>query len=104
MKKILLIGLLSFSFLAFAQKKELRKAAKLLDQNFYNEALDALSQIESMIDGTDQKYQAQYSYLKGWALKEDSKLNGSVVSFPHPWKNKIGIKSNTKYFNRILIH
>ena len=80
MKKILLIGLLSFSFLAFAQKKELRKAAKLLDQNFYNEALDALSQIESMIDGTDQKYQAQYYYLKGWALKEDSKLNGSVVS------------------------
>ena len=80
MKKILLIGLLSFSFLSFAQKKELRKAAKLLDQSFYAEALNALNQIESMIDGTDQKYQAQYYYLKGWALKEDSKLNGSVVS------------------------
>ena len=80
MKKILLIGLLSFSFLSFAQKKELRKASKLLDQSFYNEALDALIQIESIIDGTDQKYQAQYYYLKGWALKEDSKLKESVVS------------------------
>ena len=62
MKKILLISLISFSFLSFAQKKELRQTAKLLDQNFYNEALDVLSQIESMIDGTDQKYQAQYYY------------------------------------------
>ncbi|MGY8945998.1 MAG: tetratricopeptide repeat protein [Flavobacteriales bacterium] len=80
MKKILLIGLISFSFLSFAQKKELRQTAKLLDQNFYNEALDVLSQIESMIDGTDQKYQAQYYYLKGWALKGDSKYNESVFS------------------------
>ena len=80
MKKILLIGLLSFSFLSFAQKKELRKAAKLLDQSFYVEALNALSQIESLIDGTDQKYQAQYYYLNGWALKEDSKTYESVAS------------------------
>ena len=45
MKKILLIALLSFSFLSFAQKKELRQTQKLLDQSFYNEALDVLSQI-----------------------------------------------------------
>ena len=80
MKKILLIGLLSFSFLSFAQKKELRKAAKLLDQSFYVEALNALSQIESLIDGTDQKYQAQYYYLNGWALKEDSKTYESRIN------------------------
>ena len=80
MKKILLIGLLSFSFLSFAQKKELRKAAKLLDQSFYAEALNALNQIESLIDGTDQKYQAQYYYLNGWALKEDSKPYKSIAS------------------------
>ncbi|KRO89078.1 MAG: tetratricopeptide repeat protein [Bacteroidetes bacterium] len=80
MKKILLIALLSFSFLSFAQKKELRQTQKLLDQSFYNEALDVLSQIESIIDGTDQKYQAQYYYLKGWALKGEASFNDAVVS------------------------
>lgn len=80
MKKILVIGLLSFAFLSYGQRKELRQAEKLLDQSFYNEALNVLSQIESMIDGVDQKYQAHYYYLEGWALKGDSKFNESVAS------------------------
>ena len=75
MKKILVVGLLSFAFLSYGQRKELRQAEKLLDQSFYNEALNVLSQIESMIDGVDQKYQAYYYYLEGWALKGDSKFN-----------------------------
>jgi tetratricopeptide (TPR) repeat protein len=33
-----------------------------------------------MIDGVDQKYQAHYYYLEGWALKGDSKFNESVAS------------------------
>ena len=80
MKKILVVGLLSFAFLSYGQRKELRQAEKLLDQSFYNEALNILSQIESMIDGVDQKYQAHYYYLEGWALKGDSKFNESVAS------------------------
>lgn len=80
MKKILVVGLLSFAFLSYGQRKELRQAEKLLDQSFYNEALNVLSQIESMIDGVDQKYQAYYYYLEGWALKGDSKFNESVAS------------------------
>ena len=80
MKKILVVGLLSFAFLSYGQRKELRQAEKLLDQSFYNEALNVLSQIESMIDGVDQKYQAHYYYLEGWALKGDSKFNESVAS------------------------
>ena len=80
MKKILVVGLLSFAFLSYSQRKELRQAEKLLDQSFYNEALNVLSQIESMIDGVDQKYQAHYYYLEGWALKGDSKFNESVAS------------------------
>ena len=80
MKKILVVGLLSFAFLSYGQRKELRQAEKLLDQSFYNEALNVLSQIESMIDGVDQKYQAHYYYIEGWALKGDSKFNESVAS------------------------
>ncbi|MBT4062918.1 MAG: tetratricopeptide repeat protein [Flavobacteriaceae bacterium] len=80
MKKILVVGLLSFAFLSYGQRKELRQAEKLLDQSFYNEALNVLSQIEPMIDGVDQKYQAHYYYLEGWALKGDSKFNESVAS------------------------
>ena len=77
-KNIITIAFISISFFGFSQKKELRSAQKLLDQSFFNEALDVLSGIDNLIPNSDQKIQAQYYYLLGWASKEDSKYNDAI--------------------------
>ena len=64
--------------MGFSQKRELRSAQKLLDESFYNEALDVLSKIEGLIPNSDLKYQAHYYYLLGWANKGDSNYNEAV--------------------------
>ena len=79
MKNLLTTILLFVTFLGYCQKKELRSAQKLLDQSFYNEALDVLSKIEKLIPNSDQKYQAQYYYLLGWANKGDANYNEAVT-------------------------
>ena len=62
----------------FSQKKELRNAEKRLNEGFYNEALDILSQIEGVIISSEQKYQAHYYYLLGWASKGDTNYDDAV--------------------------
>ena len=78
MKNLLTTILLFVTFLGYSQKKELRSAEKLLDQSFYNEALDVLYKIEGLIPNSDQKYQAHYYYLLGWANKGDGNYNDAV--------------------------
>ncbi len=80
MKNFLITILLFCSLIGFSQKKELRSAQKLLDQSFYNEAIDVLFKIKEVIPNSDQKYQAHYYYLLGWANKSDSKF-AEAVSF-----------------------
>ena len=62
----------------FSQKKGLRNAEKRLNEGFYNEALDILSQIEGVIISSEQKYQAHYYYLLGWANKGDTNYDDAV--------------------------
>ena len=80
MKNILFTLLLTISFFTYGQKKELKQAQKLIDQEFYNEALDVLQNNKELILSSDIKYQAHYYYLNGWALKEDSKSLKAVES------------------------
>ena len=80
MKNIFYTLILTISFFAFGQKKELKQAQKLIDQEFFSEALDVLSNNKDLILASDVKYQAQYYYLNGWALKEDSQSFKAVVS------------------------
>ena len=77
-KKLIISILLLTTFFGYTQKKELRNAEKRLDEGFYNEALDILSQIEGIISSSDQKYQAHYYYLLGWANKGDTNFNEAV--------------------------
>jgi tetratricopeptide (TPR) repeat protein len=80
MKNIFYTLILTISFFAFGQKKELKQAQKLIDQEFFSEALDVLSNNKDLILASDVKYQAQYYYLNGWALKEDSQSFKAVFS------------------------
>jgi tetratricopeptide (TPR) repeat protein len=72
MKKIFYTLILTTSIFVFGQKKELKQAQKLLDQEFYKEALSVLDNNKDLILNTDKKYHAQYYFLNGWALKGSS--------------------------------
>ena len=49
MKNILYTLILTVSVLSYGQKKELKQAQKLIDQEFYNEALDVLDNNKELI-------------------------------------------------------
>ena len=78
MKKIIVIIIMFTTVFGFSQKKELRNAEKRLNEGFYNEALDILSQIEGVIISSEQKYKAHYYYLLGWANKGDTNYDDAV--------------------------
>ena len=78
MKKIIVIIIMFTTVFGFSQKKELRNAEKRLNEGFYNEALDILSQIKGVIISSEQKYQAHYYYLLGWANKGDTNYDDAV--------------------------
>jgi len=80
MKKIIYYIFLTSSILTYAQKKELKQAEKLIDQEFYFEALNELNTNKDFILSSDKKYHAQYYFLNGWALKENSDYLASVIS------------------------
>ena len=74
MRHILYTLILISSIFSYGQKKELKQAQKLIDQEFYSEALNVLNTNKDFILSSDKKYHAQYYFLNGWALKENSRL------------------------------
>ncbi len=60
---ILFILLLPISL--FAQKKELKSVDKLIQNEDYDSALQQLLASQSLVEGTELKYQAQYQFLAG---------------------------------------
>ena len=76
----ILYTLILISSISYGQKKELKQAQKLIDQEFYSEALNVLNTNKDFILSSDKKYHAQYYFLNGWALKENSDYLASVKS------------------------
>ena len=76
----ILYTLILISSISYGQKKELKQAQKLIDQEFYSEALNLLNTSKDFILSSDKKYHAQYYFLNGWALKENSDYLASVKS------------------------
>ncbi len=76
----ILYTLILISSISYGQKKELKQAQKLIDQEFYSEALNVLNTSKDFILSSDKKYHAQYYFLNGWALKENSDYLASVNS------------------------
>ncbi len=76
----ILYTLILISSISYGQKKELKQAQKLIDQEFYSEALNVLNNSKDFILSSDKKYHAQYYFLNGWALKESSDYLASVNS------------------------
>ena len=64
-KKTFIPFILILSLSVYGQKKELKAVDKLVESQDYDTALNQLLSLESVIDGSELKYQAQYQFLAG---------------------------------------
>ena len=59
MKKLAILMMFIFCSNSFSQKKELRQITKLVNENFYEEALSSLDEIKNLVEvSDDQKLKA----------------------------------------------
>ena len=65
LKQIYIPSLLLLSISLFAQKKELKSVDKLIQNEDYDSALQQLLASQSLVEGSELKYQAQYQFLAG---------------------------------------
>ena len=71
-KQIFLAGILMISTLAFAQKKEIKKAEKALNNGELTEAIGLLNQAERLISSADNKLKSQFYVVKGEVYLADA--------------------------------
>ena len=76
MKKIILSLIVFCLFqLSYSQKKELKTIEKQIKSEEYENALNTINSIKSLVDSSDHKIKARYYYLKGLARYQNG--NGS---------------------------
>jgi tetratricopeptide (TPR) repeat protein len=63
--KTLIPFILILSFSVYGQKKELKAVDKLVESQDYDTALNQLLPLQSVVEGSELKYQAQYQFLAG---------------------------------------
>ncbi|MFD2518789.1 tetratricopeptide repeat protein [Salinimicrobium flavum] len=66
--RILTVVLAMFTVVAFAQKKEIKRAGKAVEKGDFQEAKSYLQQAEAQLANADQDEQADYYLYKGYAL------------------------------------
>jgi len=64
-KQILLPFILILSLSVYGQKKELKAVSKLVESQDYETALNQLLSLQSVVEGSELKYQTQYQFLAG---------------------------------------
>ncbi len=69
--RILTAVLAMFTVVAFAQKKEIRRAGKAVDKGNYQEARNYLQEAEPQLAGADNDQKADFYLYKGYALIGD---------------------------------
>ncbi len=90
------IGLMTIG--VFAQKKQLRAAEKSLKKNNYAAAMTNLQSVEGMLADMDEKYKAQYYFLKAQAFKGKNNLEeaGEAFNKLFAYEKEIGKERYTK--------
>jgi len=74
-KQILLVGIMMLSTLAFAQKKEIKKAEKMVKAGDISEAIGMIGVAEGLIANADNDLKAQFYTIKGEAYLADAGTN-----------------------------
>lgn len=95
MKKGILLALaVSISAFSFAQKKELKTAAKAIKSNNFAEAKGALSNAKSLMSQMDEDLKSKYYYLNAMALYANGK--GSEADIDAALENLDKVKTGYK--------
>ncbi len=109
MKRIILIAsAILFTTTGFSQKDELKLIEKAVKQSQFTEARTTLQSLDGTIDGAEDKYKAQYYFLKGKTYYELAKkgidVNTSykiagqalqdLITFEENGKQKYTVKAN----------
>ena len=80
-KQILIPFILILSFSVYGQKKELKAVGKLVGNQDYDIALNQLLSLESIVEGSELKYQAQYQFLAGNIYGRQQNFKAAFAAF-----------------------
>ena len=80
-KLILIPFILILSFSVYGQKKELKAVGKLVENQDYDTALNQLLSLESIVEDSELKYQAQYQFLAGNIYGRQQKFKAAFAAF-----------------------
>ena len=103
-KKTFIPFILIFSLSVFGQKKELKSVDKLVQSQEYDTALNQLLSIESMISGSELKYQAQYHFLAGkiYGGKKDFKAAFTAFDSARQFEAENGSSKYSLEINKLI--
>ena len=99
MKKLAILMMIMICSNSFSQKKELRQITKLVNENFYEEALSSLDEIKNLVDvSDDERLKATYFYNRAISERETGEFSNSINSY----KSLINI-DDSKYSTTIKL-
>ena len=88
----------------YGQKKELKAVDKLVESQDYDTALNQLLSLESVIDGSELKYQAQYHFLAGkiYGAQKDFKAAFTAFDSARQLESENGSSKHTAEINKLM--
>ena len=81
MKKLTFLIALLIAFNLNSQKKELRQVDKLISQSFFDEANNNLSEIQTLVLSSEDKYKADFYLFKSRVSNELENLDEAIASY-----------------------
>ena len=96
MKKLTFLIAFLTAFNLNAQKKELRQVDKLISQSFFDEANSNLSEIQSLVLSSEDKYKADFYFLKSRVSNELENFDEAIASY-----NSLKLINSAEYSNKV---
>ena len=79
--KTFILFSLILSFFAYGQKKELKAVDKLVESQDYDNALNQLLSLQSTVEDSELKYQAQYQFIAGKIYGSQKNFKAAFTAF-----------------------
>lgn len=82
MKKLAILMMLIICSNSFSQKKELRQITKLVNEEFYKEALSSMDEIKNLVEiSDDERLKATYFFNRAISERETGEFSNSINSY-----------------------
>ena len=96
MKKLTFLIALLTAFNLNSQKKELRQVDKLISQSFFDEANNNLSEIQTLVLSSEDKYKADFYFFKSMVSNELENFDEAIASY-----NNLKLINSAEYSNKV---